>query len=100
MIGLIVQHVGDEENDRSVAQILPPVRGFARFAAKITGLVHDWSRAVAGKLMDLALLDIDQRRPIGMTVPRHDATRGDRQLAKAQLMILDLGGLFAEIDRT
>src|SRR6516225_9832974 len=98
VIVLVVQYVGDEQNDRGVAEILPPVRGLTRLAAKIAGLVHDWASAITGKLVDFALLDIDQCRPICVTVPRHDSTRGDRQLAETQFVVLDLGRLPAEID--
>ena len=100
VIVLVVQHIGHEQNDCGVAGILPPVRGLACLAAKIAGLVHNWARAIAGVFYDLALLDVDQRWSVGVTMPRHDAARGDRQLAKAKLAVLDLGGLFAEINRT
>jgi hypothetical protein len=44
--------------------------------AKIAGLVHNWARAIAGVFYDLALLDVDQRWSVGVTMPRHDAARG------------------------
>jgi hypothetical protein len=34
------------------------IRGLACVAAKIAGLVHDWSRTITGKLVNFALLNI------------------------------------------
>src|SRR5882724_643357 len=95
----ILADVADIENDGFLAEILPPVRGAGYFGPDLAGLVDDRLRAVAGVFDDLALLHIDQRRTVVMAVPRHDTTGLDRQLAKAQLAIPDVGGLLLEIDR-
>jgi hypothetical protein len=60
----ILADVADIENDGFLAEILPPVRGAGDFRPDLAGLVHDRLRAVAGVFDDLALLDIDQRRPV------------------------------------
>ena len=64
-----------------------------------TALTSRIAGAVAGVFHDFALRHVDQRRPIVVTVPGHNA-RLDRELAKAQFPILDHGWLFAEINRT
>ena len=66
----------------------------------IAGLVHDRLGAVAGVFDDLALLHEDQRRPVVMAVPGHDAAGLDRQLAKSQFAVLEMRRLLFEIDRT
>src|SRR6266404_3677302 len=96
----ILADVADIEDDGFLAEVLPPVRGAEHFGPDLAGLVQDRLGAVAGVFDDLALLHEDQRRTVVMAVPRHDAAGLDRQLAEAQLAILDVGGLLLEIDRT
>src|SRR5215475_3391783 len=96
---LIVQDVRHEQHGSSITEVLPPMRDFARLAAQISGLMRDRSGAVAGVLHDLALGHIDQSWAIGVAVPRHYATRCDRQFAKAKLTIPEHCRLLAEIDR-
>jgi hypothetical protein len=47
--------------------------GATRLWPYIASLVHNRNRAVAGVFDDLAFCDVDDRRTIGVTVPRHDA---------------------------
>src|ERR1700745_1286765 len=100
MVVGILADVADIENDGLLAEVLPPVRGAEHFRPDLAGLVRDRHFAVAGIFDDLALLDENQRRPIVMAVPRHDAAGLDSELAEAQFTALDMGGLLAEIDRT
>src|SRR5262249_32121506 len=87
-----------EQNDDLIAEILPPVRGAARLWPDVAGLVHDRIGAVAGVFDDLALGDVDDRRTVGVAVPGHDAARLDRELAKAELTLLDVGRLLPGVD--
>src|SRR4051794_8130653 len=95
----ILADVADIENDGLLAQILPPVRGAEYFGPDVAGLVQDRLGAVAGVFDDFALLNEDQRRTVVMAVPWHDAAGLDRQLAEAQLAVLEVGRLLLEIDR-
>ena len=58
--------------------------------------VDDRGGAVAGVFVDLALDDVDQRRPVAVTMPRDDAARLDRELADAHLAVLQHRPLFGE----
>src|SRR6516225_11665227 len=98
VVGLVVQHVAHKQDDRLAPEVLPPMRGAAGLGADITGLVHDWNRAVAGVFDDLALRDIDDRGSIAVAMPRHDAPWFDRKLAEPELALLDVCRLFFEID--
>src|SRR6516162_7108596 len=98
VIVLVVENVAHEQNDRFAAEILPPVRGATRLRPDVTGLVHDRIGAVAGVFDDLAFGDVNNRRPIGVAVPGHDAARLDRELAESQLAFLDVGRLLLEVD--
>src|SRR5438445_12559638 len=93
----ILADVADVENDGLLAEVFPPVRGAGNFGPDLAGLVHDWLGAVAGIFDDLALLDVDQRGAVVMAVPGHDAAGLARQLAEAQLAILDVRRLLLEI---
>ena len=46
------------------------------------------------------MLHEDQRGPVVMAMPGHDAAGLDGELAEAQLAALDMGGLLAEFDGT
>jgi len=100
MVGFIVSDVGHEQDHGRVTEILPPVGRAVDLATKVSGLMNDRHRAVAGVFDDLALGDVNQSRTVFMAVPRHHAARLDRQFAKPELTILDHGRLFAQIDRT
>src|SRR5205085_1782942 len=95
----ILADVADIEDDGLGAEILPPMRGAEHLRPDIAGLVDDRLRAVAGVLDDFALLHKDQRGTVVVAMPRNDAAGLDRQLAEAQLAILDVGGLLLEVDR-
>jgi len=73
--------------------------GAEDFRADIADLVHDRIDAVGGVFDDLPLLHKYQSGTIVMAMPRHDATRLDRELAEAQLAIPDVGRLLFQIDR-
>src|SRR5436190_24283555 len=53
---LVVDDVGDRQDDGNVALVLPPVLQAARFASDFTGLVEDRNSALAAVLVDLALI--------------------------------------------
>src|SRR6478672_9804485 len=95
----VLADVADIENDGFLAEVLPPVRGAEHFGPDFAGLVDDRLGAVAGVFDDLALLHEDQRRTIVMAVPRHDAAGLDRQLAEAQLAILQVPAAFRDRSR-
>src|SRR5258707_7251552 len=57
-------------------------------------------RAIAGVFNDLALLHKNESGPIVVAVPWHDAAGLDRQLAEAQLAVLEVRRLLFEVDRT
>src|SRR3954452_8694666 len=86
------------EDDRFLAEVLPPVRGAGDLGADVAGLVHDRIDAVGSVFDDLALLHEDQGRAVVMAVPGHDAAGLDGQLAEAQLAAFDMRRLFAEVD--
>src|SRR4051812_20286812 len=98
VVGGILADVADIENDGFLAEVLPPVRGAVDLGPDVARLVHDRIDAVAGVFHDLALLDEDQRRPVVVAVPRHDAAGLDGELAETQLAAFDVRGLLAEID--
>src|SRR5205823_13462865 len=98
MVVRILADVADIENDRLLAEVLPPVRGAEHFGPDVAGLVHDRLGTVAGIFDYLTLLHVDQRRTVVMAVPRHDAAGLDRQLAKAQLAIPEVGRLPFGVD--
>src|SRR5262245_36374586 len=95
----VLADVADIEDDGFLAEVLPPVRGAEHFGAYVAGLVHDRLGAVRGIFDDLALLHVDQRGPIVMAVPGHDAARLDGQFPEAQLAILDIGRLLFQVGR-
>src|SRR5216684_3911905 len=96
----ILADVADIENDGLFSEVLPPMRGTGHFRPDIAGLVRDRHLTIAGIFDDLALLHEDQRGPVVMAMPGHDAAGLDGELAEAQLAALDMGGLLAEIDGT
>src|SRR3954453_14337524 len=100
MVVRILADIADIEDDGFLAEVLPPVRGAGDFRPDLAGLVQDRLGTVAGVFDDLALLHEDQRRTVVVAVPRHDAAGLDRQLAEAQLAILQVRGLLLEVDRT
>src|SRR5262249_3643800 len=98
VIALVVQHVAHKQNDGLVAQVLPPVGGATRLRPYLTSFVHNRNRAVAGIFDDLAFCDVDDRRTIAVTVPRHDAAWLDSEFAEPELTPLDVGRLLFKID--
>src|SRR5690349_24191046 len=82
VVGWIPADVADVENDSLLAEVLPPMGGAEYFRTDVAGLVRDRDLAVAGIFDDLALLHEDQRRPIIVAVPGHDAVGFDGQLAE------------------
>src|SRR5690242_15960094 len=74
----ILADVADIENDRVLAEVLPPMRGAVDFGADVAGLVHDRIDAVGGIFDDLALLHEDQSGAVVMAMPGHDAAGLDR----------------------
>src|SRR6516165_5487890 len=95
----ILADVADIENDGLFAEVLPPMRRAIHLRPKVARLVHDRIDAVAGVFYNLALLDEDQRRPVVMAVPGHDAAGFDGQFSEAQLAPLDVSRLLAQVDR-
>ena len=63
-------------------------------------LCDDRHRALAAVLEDLALVDHDQRRTVGMRVQRHDAAGLDLHVAVAQAALGQLDVFLGEIDRS
>ena len=61
--------------------------------------VQDRHRALAVVLVNFPAVDHDQRRPILMTVLRHDAARGDRHVAQSQPALIEPDVLGGQIDR-
>src|SRR5262252_8811239 len=78
VVGRIPADVADIEDDGLLAEVLPPMRGAVDFRPEITRLVHDRIDTVAGVFHDLTLLHEDQRGPIVVAVPWHDAAGLDR----------------------
>ena len=62
-------------------------------------LCRDRHRALAAVLEDLALVDHDQRRTVGMRMQRHDAAGLDLHVAVAQPALGQLDVFLREIDR-
>jgi hypothetical protein len=66
----------------------------------IAGLVRNGLGAVAGVFDDFALLHKNESGPVVVAVPWHDAAGLDRQLAEAQLAVLEVNRLLFEVNRT
>src|SRR5262245_33235073 len=98
MVVLVVHHIAHEQNHGLLSVILPPVRGAAGLWPDVAGLVRDRRGAVARILDDLALGDVDDRRTIAVTMPRHNAAGLDRELAKSKLPILAVRRFLLKID--
>src|SRR5262249_49170255 len=98
LVGLVVEHVADEQHDRLLAFVFPPMLRGIGLRPDLAGLVHDRHAAIAGIFDDLTLRDVDDRRTVAMAVPRHDAAGRDRQFTEAKLPLLDIRGLAFEID--
>src|SRR2546421_10187636 len=77
LVHLVVEDVGREQDHDLLSRVLPPMRRRGGLAGDLAGLVHDGHRAVAGVFGDLALDDVDDRGPVAVAVPRHDATGHD-----------------------
>ena len=78
--------------------VLPPMLDAELLDRDLAGLVLDRNRAVAGVFVDLARDDVDQRRPVLVAVPRHDAARLHDELAQAQAAVGERDLLLAELD--
>src|SRR5262245_41830584 len=74
------------------------MRDFARLGDHVAGLVQDRHGAVRRVLVDLAVDDVDDRRPVAVAVPGYDAAGLDGQLAHAELAVLDVGRLLFHVD--
>src|SRR5712691_6341821 len=96
----ILADVADVENDGLGTEVLPPMRGAEHLGSDIAGLVQNGLCAVAGVFDDLALLHKNESGPVVVAVPWHDAAGLDRQLAEAQLAVLEVRRLLFEVDRT
>src|SRR6516225_11836394 len=72
--------------------------GAAGLGPYVASFVHDRNRAVAGIFDDLAFCDVDDRRTIAVTVPRHDAAWLDSKFTEPELALLDVCRLFFKID--
>src|SRR5882672_4338298 len=96
----ILADIADIENDALGTEVLPPMRGAEHLGSDIAGLVQNGLCAVAGVFNDLALLHKNESGPIVVAVPWHDAAGLDRQLAEAQLAVLEVRRLRFEVDRT
>src|SRR5262249_42145733 len=90
VVALVVKDIAHEQNDRLVAEVLPPVPGAARLRPNIAGFVHDRISAVAGVFDDLTLDDVDDCGAVVVAMPGHDAAGLDRELAETQLAFLDV----------
>src|SRR5262249_44233462 len=97
VVGLAVKDIAYEQNGGLIAVVLPPVGGVALLRPDIARLMHDRVGAVAGVFDDLALGDVDDRRTVAVAVPGHDTARFDRELAEAQLPVLDIRRLLLEV---
>src|SRR5262249_21657861 len=98
VVALVVKDIAHEQNDRLVAEVLPPVRGAARLRPDVAGFVHDRIGAVAGVFDDLTLGDVDDCGAVAVAMPGHDAAGLDRELAESQLAVLDVRRLLLEVD--
>ena len=97
MIVLVLEQVSGEQHDGLVAGILPPMRNFARLGDDVAGLMHDRHGAIRCVLVDLAVDDVDDGRPVAVAVPGHDPAWLDGELAHAELAVLDVGRLFFHV---
>ncbi len=70
-----------------------------RLASDLARLVQDRHRALAAVLVDLALVDHDEGRPVRVRVQRNDATRRDLHVAIAKPALWQVDRLLREIDR-
>src|SRR6266849_136613 len=96
----ILADIADIENDGLGTEVLPPMRGAEHLGSDIAGLVQNGLCAVAGVFNDLALLHKNESGPVVVAVPWHDAAGLDRQLAEAQLAVLEVRRLLFKVDRT
>jgi hypothetical protein len=95
---LILQQIGGEEDDGLVAEIPPPMGDLRGLGHHVACLVHDRRCAVARIFVDLAFDDVNDRRPIGVAMPGHDAVRLDGQLAHAEQASVDIEWRLRDID--
>ena len=98
MVVRVLAHVADIQNDRLATQVLPPMRCAVHFGPDVPGLVNDWIGAVAGVFDDFPLLHVNESRTVIVAVPWNNAAGFDRQLAKAQLAVVEVSRLLFEID--
>src|SRR5262249_12077880 len=96
----VVQDVERQQRDGLVGQVLPPVGRAGGLARDIAGLVDDGHRAIVAVFDDLALDDVDQRRPVVMAMPGNDAAGLDHEAPQALHMSRRLERRLAEIDRS
>src|SRR5262249_36616317 len=85
-------------NDGLVSQVLPPMGGATRLRPYLASFVHNRNRAVAGIFDNLAFCDVDDRRTIAVTVPRHDAAWLDSKFTEPELTLLDVCRLLFKVD--
>ena len=89
-------------NDSSTTGTLPvfchQCDGQMGLARHIARLVQDRHGAVAGVLIDLARDDVDQRRPVAVAVPGHDAAGLYFEAAHAHEVALERDLFVGEID--
>ena len=74
------------------------MRCAVHFGPDVPRLVHDWIGAVAGVFDDFPLLHVNESRTVIVAVPWNNAAGFDRQLAKAQLAVVEVSRLLFEID--
>src|SRR6266542_5245426 len=57
------------------------------------------AQVLAYSIDDLAFDEVDDRRPVAVAVPGHDAARLDHELAQSQLAVLEFRRLLGKVDR-
>ena len=75
------QNISRDQHRRLVRVIFPPVLQITELSGDITGLVLDRLGASAAVFGDGARNNVNVGRPLFMTVPRHDSTGLNDQLA-------------------
>src|SRR5581483_3264279 len=95
---LVVEEIGRQQHHGRLAGVLPPVRGAFHLGGGFAGPMHDRHRTGAAILGDRPTDDVDDRRPVGVAVPRDDSPRLNDEPAQAQRVLLQHDGLVDEID--